>query len=254
MPRDKFAAMASRAESSAPSDQAPSDTPTTSAGTSQSQPPRRDKLAALAARSNAGPGSTDTSASDARAPAGTGRGNKLAAMAANASAMSSSKPPVVDAKKAEEEAKGKHLEKVKERLNKRKHILQNLDRAEDLTCQLLEIAHKTTTALQDLSCAPNISELSLAYRQTLREIHPLLSTDTEELIQPYKNHANETKQSMYAARVEMRLAKERTQVLKMFTELEADQQRQQQPMEISQQSETLKKKRPREEEVTSSAL
>jgi hypothetical protein len=56
----------------------------------------------------------------------------------------------------------------------------------------------------------------------LQEIHPLLTRDTEELIKPYQNHTMETKQSMYAARVEMRLAKERLDVLKTFTDLEME--------------------------------
>ena len=115
-----------------------------------------------------------------------------------------------------------------------------------MTCKLLEIAHQTAKALEDLSCAPHISELSRTYRETIREIHPLLSTDTENLVQPYQNHSMETKQSMYAARVEMRLAKERTDVLKIITELEK--QVQQEHIGPVLQDDASKK-RPREQEV-----
>ena len=118
--------------------------------------------------------------------------------------------------------KQKYLTKLKERLSKRRAILNSLDRAEELTCNLLKIAAKTTVALQDLNYSPDLTELSVSYRSTLQELHPLLTMGTEELIKPYQNHTKETKQSMYAARVEMRLAKERLEVLKTFTELEKE--------------------------------
>ena len=77
-----------------------------------------------------------------------------------------------------------------------------------------------TDALQDLNFSSNLAQLSVAYRSTLQELHPLLTKGTEELIKPYRNHPQETTQSMYAARVEMRLAKERLEVLKTFSMLE----------------------------------
>lgn len=222
MARDKFAAMASRnaAEkgvTSVPNPTvtvAPAPAPAADAAAdgnhpleaSSAQPPRRDKLAAMASRNTAVPSSA-------------GRGNKLAAMAASVPKAASDEMAHQEQNKAREQS----IKHIKEKLSKRKKILENLDRAEDLTCKLLEIAHQTTKALEDLSCAPNISELSRAYRETIRELHPLLSTNTEDLVQPYQNHTRETKQSMYAARVEMRLAKERTQVLKIMTDLEKKQ-------------------------------
>ena len=112
------------------------------------------------------------------------------------------------------------MKNIQERLTQRQEILNNLDRAEEMTVKLLELAHKTTTALQDLSTSPAITELSKAYRDTLQKLHPLLSTDTQSLIHPYQNHSFESTNSMYAARVEMRLAQERSQVLKTFGELE----------------------------------
>jgi hypothetical protein len=248
MPRDKFAALSSRAaESNSTGDVEPSTAaPSASA---PAQPPGPDKLAASAASA---PPATSSGASLG------GRGNKFAAMAARGAAAST---PEIPPKSVEEAAREEHFAKVKERLSKRKSILESLDRAEDLTCKLLEIAHQTTTALQDLSGSPSISELkpspntselkspdiselSKTYRQTLQELYPLLSTDTQELIQPYKNHSQETQKSMYAARVEMRLARERTEVLKAFTELERN--------ERAGQTEptAMNNKRPREEETT----
>jgi hypothetical protein len=244
MGRDKFAALTSRAADGNASASASASAGTSAGGEGESKPapssattpqPRRDKLAALASRAAA-----------SSAPAG-GRGNKLAAMTA---AATSNKPSSETQEHSAQPASSKddeHIQKIKERLSKRQKILQSLDHAEELTCKLLEIAHKTTTALQDLTSPPDISELSKTYRSTLQELHPLLSTDTQNLIQPYQNHSNETKQSMYAARVEMRLASERTKVLKAFTELERNGRR--------AQSESLNSnnKCPREEESTAAS-
>ena len=207
--------------------------------------PRRDKFAAMANRAS----STATASSpvpeisaDAAWPPGGRRGNKFAAMAANNRAPTATSEE--EKSKAEAAIREERLRGIKEKLSRRNKILGDLDRAEDLTCKLLEVAHQTTKALEDLSCAPNISALSKVYRETLRELHPLLSTGTEELIQPYQNHSTETRQSMYAARVDMRLAKERTQVLKLVTELER---KQLQGESVLIPSESGEKKRRRDE-------
>ena len=217
--RDKMAALAARSNNI--EEQQTDVTPV------MNQPPsRRDKLAALASRSN----NNDNTPDIAAAPS---RNNKFARLA---TATAGGQQPATDdagasivKTKSKEEiatevaiAREKHLAKLKERLSKRKGILNSLDRAEMLTCKLLKIAAQTTDALQDLNFSSNLSQLSIAYRSTLQELHPLLTVGTEELIKPYQNHTEETKQSMYAARVEMRLAKERLEVLKTFTELERE--------------------------------
>lgn len=236
MPRDKFAAMASRTSSdtgsAVPNFEADRETEPSS---SPAEPARRDKLAAMASRS--APTPTATPPRSAAPPTG-GRGNKFAAMASSTQAAAAAAENEEKQQNIESEEADKRLRGLKGKLTKRKHILDNLDRAEDLTCKLLGVAHQTTKSLEDLTCPQNISELSKTYRETLRELHPLLSTSTEELIHPYQNHSMETKQSMYAARVEMRLAKERTQVLKAITELEKSQE------ESTKAPES--KKRPRE--------
>lgn len=193
MGRDKFAAM-EKAQS-----------------TSAANPPKRDKLAALAARSAAA-----TPESGAAVTRGS---SKLAAMTAAATTAGRVVTEAIDGKRE------KRMSELQEKMSKRKQILQDLDRAEDLTIKLLDIVHQTTNALQDMtSSSPELAQLSRDYRKTLQEIHPLLSRGTEALVQPYQNHSTETNQSMYAARVEMRLAKERTDVLKAFTELQRQQQ------------------------------
>ena len=235
--RDKFAALASRTAASNDGASVPSSSTSGSTPTAETAP-KRDKLAALASRnatatagtSGASPQMDKLSALASRAsgtpgpvPSGErgnkfaalakGRGNKLAAMASSASAVESSlpKPPSPEEQR---------LGKLKELVAERRKILQNLDRAEQMTCRLLELAHETTKALQDLSSATDIAGLSKAYRTTLQELHPLLSLDTTKFIHPYQNHSHESNHSMYASRVEMRLALERTQVLSEFLELE----------------------------------
>lgn len=269
MPRDKFAAMASRAAAATTAES--SDTGPSAIGKSESESggepakgvegaatpisavvgmtaptpasPRRDKLAAMAARGH----SPVPPNSPKRG------GNKLAAMVARETNNSPVPPPSRDNdKKAKHEAeaasaaqqrRADHLSKLQTRLNQREEILQRLDRAEDLTLELLQIAGQTTDALQDLHLAANVTSsssssalprldltrLSAAYRATLKEIHPLLTQDgTEDLIRPYQNHTREDtqqhhhqqQQSVYTARVEMRLAQERASVLRAFTELE----------------------------------
>jgi len=193
--------------------------PPSSTAAAASETPRRNKLAALAARSNA-----SNEPSPRPAPA---RNNKLAALAAASQSSANNNTEATPAEKSEAQiaveaaaAREEHLAKLRERLSKRKGILDSLDRAEELTCKLLSIASKTTDALQDLNFSSNLGQLSVAYRSTLQELHPLLTKGTEALIKPYQNHTQETKQSMYAARVEMRLAKERLEVLKTFSMLE----------------------------------
>ena len=226
MPRDKFAAIASRATEggdSSSQQNVASDT-TSSAG----QLPRRDKFSSLA---------------ESNAKKAGGGNNKFAAMAA-ANASGTSPREMQPHQGTDKATREESLTSLKERMSRRGKIFENLDRAEDLTCKLLEIVHQTTTALQDLSgeSSRKLNQLSREYRSTLQEIHPLLSQDTETLVKAYQNHSTETKQSMYAARVEMRLAKERTDVLKAFTELE----KRQKPGPVEGKSRVVnKRKRPR---------
>ena len=245
MPRDKFAALASRAAGSSsttlPSGQGPAQQSTANPNQMTPVPSpsgRQDKLAALASRAATSSGSPGGRGN--KLAAMEGRGNKLAAMAARSGG--SANATTESTKPSEEDLeKKKRLAKIKDQLSKRQKILKNLDRAEELTCKLLKIAHQTATSLQDFSSSTDITELSKSYRSTLQELHPLLSTDTQDLIHPYQNHTNETKQSMYGARVEMRLARERTEVLKAFTELERSQR------DGHHEAVNITKKRPREE-------
>jgi hypothetical protein len=205
----------------------------------------RDKLSALASRQPPEVATTSPS-----------RGNsKLAAMSArqpstDTPAPSSALDPVED-KDANEKLR---LEEIKSRLNQRQIFLEKLDRAEKMTCRLLNIAHQTTYALQDLSATPVISTLSKAYRETLQELHPLLITKTDHLIRSYQNHSFETDRSMYATRVEMRLAQERTDLLRMFRDFEKKEREEQSSSSIGDDNNvdiTLKKqntrKRPRDD-------
>jgi hypothetical protein len=225
--RDKFAALASRtsrggdaaADGGGEGSAGPAPTEDASAA------PRRDKLSALAARTAAA--TSGPTVGSVAVGGGTGRGNKLAALAAassGATTTTSSAEAAAELERARLATEAEKRVQLQQKLSQRQELLEMLDHAEQLTCKLLNLAHRTTTALQDVHGAFKqdkvIAELSQSYRATLKELHPLLSTNTEALIHPYQNHAYESKQSMYAARVEMRLALERTQVLKAFADLE----------------------------------
>jgi hypothetical protein len=126
--------------------------------------------------------------------------------------------------------KAEYLTTLQQRMKKRNQLLYNLDQAEEMTCQLLSIAGKTTDALQNVHWASDgtgtLFKLSTAFASTIQAIHPLIAGDNDEgvaaetLVKAYQNHGSETKQSMYAARIELRLAAEKCQVLKIFAELE----------------------------------
>jgi hypothetical protein len=165
--------------------------------------------------------------------------------------------------------KEEYKKDIARRLTQRREILQRLDRAEDLTLELLRIAGQTTDALQNLSMtssssatdsaygALDLAKLSETFRATLKELHPLLTQDrTEQLIRPYyPNHHHQQQQqqklqlqtkgndknkdeiedeeeqqqhehrmSVYTSRAEMRLAKDRADVLRAFVELEKQEQ------------------------------
>ena len=268
--RDKFSALAARSATTA-SSATDAETATSSASTSAPSTTARgghgNKLAALAAANN----NMDNNNASVQATSGRGgHGNKLAALAAarsnnSATTQSSTGRTASDGGGDERTAaeiaaalQEANLAKLKEKLSRRNKILQSLDRAEILTCKLLSLAHDTTVALQDVNdyeSKDKISELSKAYRATVAELHPLLSTRTadegegegEIVIHPYQNHSYESKHSMYAARVEMRLAQERKQVLKAFADLEEEGQSKQESLSSTMSTETSTNKRQREE-------
>jgi hypothetical protein len=149
--------------------------------------------------------------------------------------------------------RSEYLTTLQERMKKRSQLLNNLDQAEEMTCQLLSIAAQTTDALQNVHWASDgtgtLSKLTTAYAATIQAIHPLISRENDEdvaaegLVKAYQNHGTETKQSMYAARIELRLAAERCQVLKVFAELEQQEQKEEYEKEIQFVEESRKRTR-----------
>ncbi|KAG7358015.1 hypothetical protein IV203_014602 [Nitzschia inconspicua] len=141
--------------------------------------------------------------------------------------------------------KADHLVRLQVQMKKRHQLLDNLDQAEELTCRLLSIAAQTMDVLQDVHWATTgqeaLSDLSSAYSNTIQAIHPLVcGDDAGNLVKAYQNHGKETQQSMYAARLEYRLAKERLQVIQAFAQLEQEQQEHQQQQQQQQKQKQQK--------------
>lgn len=182
-------------------------------------PPKKDKFASMAA------------AAAAPAP----KRDKFASMAAVATTPPTSQP-------AQTQSKEQAHESLQKRLAQRNQVLKDLQQAEGWTWQLMCLARNTTRSLSDVSKAENahdeISHLSKQYRDTLEQIHSLLSPHAS-LVKAYQNHSvdkkmeeavvdsadnkSKTEMNMYAARVEMRLAKERRDVLQELLRLEQQQ-------------------------------
>lgn len=211
--------------------------PSGSAQQDAAAPPKRDKFASMAA-------TAATSVPPKR--------DKLASMAAASSQASSADAD--DTTNKSEQSKEEYQALVKKRMTQRDQVLKDLEKAEGWTWQLLSLASKTARSLSELDM-DNVEELgqtSQQYRTTLQKIHGTLSPHAS-LVVAYENHgidkkqdsvvgadkkqddaaksqeekkqeeaSNEKKQdiNMYAARVEMRLAHERRDVLKELLRLE----------------------------------
>lgn len=182
----------------------------------QQQHHERDKFASMAA-------AQQSQATTATAP----KRDKFASMAAGAAAAAPSGEPST-AIPSENDIENT----IKERMKQRDQVFKDLEQAEGWTWQLLTLACQTARSLSDLTADNNadISEMSAKYRETLQKIHSIL-TPHAHLVVPYQNHqvdkkeqvqqhnAEEERIDMYAARVEMRLAQERRNVLKELLRL-----------------------------------
>jgi len=227
--------------------------PTKQPPTTTAAPPKRDKFASMAAAAAAAvpiAPKRDKFASMAAAASSqqaSPQRDKFASMAAASSQQHESITTTTSASKEEKEAP------LKKRMSQRDQVLADLQQAEGWTWQLLTLASKTARSLSTLDMSnatkSEISQTSKQYCDTLQNIHSLLSPHAS-LVVAYENHnvdkqqgGKETKQeqeekeeegikkegddkmkkedvNMYAARVEMRLAQERRDVLKELLRLE----------------------------------
>lgn len=111
------------------------------------------------------------------------------------------------------------------RIQQRQKVLCDLELAEGLIWKLNILAKDTAHAFSDLSGnTGNISATSKDFRETLKKIHQTLHPHAH-LVKAYQNHQVDKKEdlgapNMYAARVEMRLAQEKQQVLAEMLQLE----------------------------------
>jgi hypothetical protein len=198
-----------------------------------SSPPKRDKFASMAAAA-AGGAAGDAAASaagDAAASAAPDdpRRDKLTALAVSAPQHQEHQPVATSEEKNE---------LLKQRMAQRDRVLKDLQQAEGWTWNLLTLANKTASSLSTLDTTKEqVSELSKQYRDTLQNIHSIL-TPHASLVVAYQNHgvdknrkeaSDEEKKeghgqkeivNMYAAKVERKLAQERRNVLQGLLRLE----------------------------------
>jgi len=130
--------------------------------------------------------------------------------------------PITSTTAAPPQDRGKMLQA---RIQQRQKVLCDLELAEGLIWKLNLLAKDTAHAFSDLSGnTGNISATSKDFRETLKKIHQTLHPHAH-LVKAYQNHQVDKKEdlgapNMYAARVEMRLAQEKQQVLAEMLRLE----------------------------------
>lgn len=198
---DKFAAMAARQQQQA--DDA------TSTAT------KRDKFAAMTARQQQSP---ELPASPELADHPTAKRDKLAAMTARQTPARHDKLAHKFAAVTEQtaaEQKKQDNNDLKRKCSQRDAIWEDLDQAEQMVVQLLEIAQNTAQALA--TPAAPLDDLPERYQSKLQKIHSLL--------QPHAEHIHAYQQPtainrIYQTRVEWRLAVEAKELLGEYKRLE----------------------------------
>lgn len=183
--------------------------------TEPTAPPKRDKFASMAAAAAA--------ATSPAPPGTTVKRDKFASMAAQ------QEQPKQSTTTASNDDDVSRNALVQERMKQRDTVLQDLQQAEAWTWNLLNLASQTAHSLSNISQETNQEKVSLyskQYRETLEKLHGIL-TPHASLVVAYENHSiDQTKEkkkqdnNMYAARVEMRLAQERRNVLQELLRLE----------------------------------
>ena len=190
-------------------------------------PPKRDKFASMAAAAAAAPkrdklASMMAAASSHAQQDTTAKRDKFASIAA-ASQQQQSTATITTIND-----KNSLLQK---QMTQRNQALKDLQQAEGCTWQLLTLASKTARSFSNIHHETNeddVSQLSQQYRDTLQKIHSILSPHAS-LVVAYQNHVVDKQQdtvhkkqnvNMYAARVELRLAQERRNVVKELLRLE----------------------------------
>ncbi len=195
---DKLAAMAARQQSS---DKALEE--------ELSTPVKRDKLAAMAARQIEETITSTTTTTITTVP----KRDKFAAMAA--------RPPehtttITTEKSSPKNHQQDRIQELQQRCQQRDAIYADLDQAEALVIQLLQVAQDTSTALSTTWAAPPVSQ------------YPTIVQQIQGLLQPYAHYvqayqAPSTTTRMYQTRVEWRLAEEAKAILQDYRALEETQ-------------------------------
>jgi len=185
---------------------------------SQQGPPKRDKFAALAQQSS----------SDAFR-----RRDKFAALERRGD-------PVVVTHEQQQETQEQKL--WKERMEQRQAIWKDMEQAEALTIKLLQLAQETATSLATTTTTTStvdknqVSSMANEFSQTLTRIHQCLLPHAAH-VKAYTNPSRINR--MYQARVELRLAQEKREIIQELLSLE----QQQETMSETQKQQLLKRKR-----------
>lgn len=209
--RDKFASLAAKQQSQPPrNDKFASLAAQQQQQSSQSDSPpaRRDKFSSLASRTN----NNKPSASSGR--------DKFSSLRAQQQQQQLQASPFP----APQQGDSQENQILKGRIQQRQAVLKDLEVAEGLTWQLMQLAAETAQSLTDLQNEDeSLSSTTKEYRNTLQRIHGLLSPHASLLV-AYQNHQQEEESTnMYAARAEMRLAQERQKVLQEMLRIEQSQ-------------------------------
>lgn len=217
-PRDKFASMAARQQQGSEAAPAPvAPVPVTVAAA-----PKRDKFASMAkttakpARDKFASLAQTTHQQSAQQP----KRDKFASLAQQ------SNPPIgeIDEEKRKNQEKMKAL---KTKIQQRQTVLNDLEKAEGHTWNLIQLSSKTAKHLTKLGVDQDsvaLSGICSSYRRTLQQIHSLLSPHAK-FVKSYQNFDRSHQEAsegtnMYAARVDTRLAQERRNVLQELLRLE----------------------------------
>jgi hypothetical protein len=121
--------------------------------------------------------------------------------------------PIIEPQPTEEAtSKENRISELQQRCQQRDAIYADLDQAEALVIQLLQVAQDTATALS------SNQEVSVSqYQSTLQHIHALLQPHAQ-YVQAYQAPSTTTR--MYQTRVEWRLAVEAQEILQDYRALE----------------------------------
>lgn len=177
--------------------------------------PKRDKFAAMSARSgdNEPQRKRDKFAAIASRGEDSSKRDKLSAMAAHREETMTTVKAETDECKAVKETQATEW---KTRIEEQNQVWSDMDKAEASTIHLLKVAQQTAEALAQNEMT-QLHELSQKYRDTLQTIHDALAPHAA-LIRAYTLPSRINR--MYQARVELQMAEQRRDLFRELLRIE----------------------------------